>query len=114
MPVDLPDDLASRLSGVSGRWLVTGAGGFIGSNIVEALLASGQEVVGLDNFATGHRSNLDEVQAPVGDAYRAHFQLIEADIRDGISHIGNQLIESDTRKSLVAGKSGRRRARRAA
>lgn len=82
MPVDLPDDLASRLSGVSGRWLVTGAGGFIGSNIVEALLASGQEVVGLDNFATGHRSNLDEVQATVGDAYSAHFQLIEADIRD--------------------------------
>jgi DNA-binding GntR family transcriptional regulator len=38
---------------------------------------------------------------------------IEADIRDGISHIGNQLIESDTRKSLVAGKAGRRRAKRA-
>ena len=37
---------------------------------------------------------------------------IEADIRDGISHIGNQLIESDTRRSLVAGRNGRRRSGR--
>ena len=39
---------------------------------------------------------------------------IEADIRDGISHIGNQLIESDTRKSLIASKPGKRRAAGAA
>ena len=82
MPANSQDDLASRLSDVRGRWLVTGAAGFIGSNIVETLLAAGQEVVGLDNFATGHRSNLDEVRAAVGDERWSRFQLIEADIRD--------------------------------
>lgn len=82
MRPDLPDDLASRLSKVEGRWLVTGAGGFIGSNLVEALLAAGQDVTGLDNFATGHRSNLDEVKAAVGAERWSRFALVEADIRD--------------------------------
>ncbi len=81
MPVD-HDDLSDRLNKAAGRWLVTGAGGFIGSNIVEALLAAGQEVVALDNFATGHRSNLEEVRGAVADVQWSRFQLIEADIRD--------------------------------
>ncbi len=82
MPIHLQDDVASGLSKVSGRWLVTGAAGFIGSNLVEALLAAGQQVIGLDNFATGHRANLDEVRASVGDENWSRFELIEADIRD--------------------------------
>ena len=45
------------------RWLVTGAAGFIGSNLVEALLRLDQRVIGLDNFATGHQRNLDELLA---------------------------------------------------
>lgn len=63
------------------RWLVTGSAGFIASHLVETLLRSGQEVVSLDNFSTGHQRNLDEVKAAVGDAWRAH-TFIEADIRD--------------------------------
>ncbi|MCV4639261.1 NAD-dependent epimerase/dehydratase family protein, partial [Escherichia coli] len=43
-------------------WLVTGCAGFIGSNLLEALLKMDQQVVGLDNFATGHQYNLDEVR----------------------------------------------------
>ena len=82
MPIDFQDDLASRLRTVSGRWLVTGAAGFIGSNLVEALLVAGQQVIGLDNFATGHRRNLDEVRTAVGDDRWSSFELIEADIRD--------------------------------
>ncbi|MBW3571348.1 MAG: SDR family oxidoreductase [Gemmatimonadetes bacterium] len=62
-------------------WLVTGAAGFIGSNLVERLLALGQRVVGLDNFSNGFRHNLDEVRALAGPAAEA-FRFVEGDIRD--------------------------------
>lgn len=74
--------LAERLKAQRGRWLVTGAAGFIGSNIVEALLRLGQRVRALDNFATGHRRNLDEVRAAVGEASWSRFEFVEGDIRD--------------------------------
>nr|WP_307732666.1 NAD-dependent epimerase/dehydratase family protein [Massilia agri] len=64
------------------HWLVTGAAGFIGSNLVEALLRLGQQVTGLDNFATGHRHNLDMVRDAVGVDAWTRFAFIEADIRN--------------------------------
>ncbi|MDX3896273.1 MULTISPECIES: SDR family oxidoreductase [Pusillimonas] len=64
------------------RWLVTGCAGFIGSNLLETLLALGQKVVGLDNFATGHQHNLDEVEKTVGADKWANFAFMEGDIRD--------------------------------
>lgn len=64
------------------RWLVTGAAGFIGSNLVQALLELQQHVVGLDNFATGHRSNLKEVEGSVSPEQWRRFHFIEGDIRD--------------------------------
>ena len=64
------------------RWLVTGAAGFIGSNLVQALLCLNQEVVGLDNFATGYQRNLDEVRALVGAGACERFHFIEGDIRN--------------------------------
>ena len=64
------------------RWLVTGAAGFIGSALVEKLLSLGQHVVGLDSFITGHRANLEDVRAVVGEQAMRRFQLIEGDIRD--------------------------------
>ena len=63
-------------------WLVTGVAGFIGSHLLETLLGLGQRVVGLDNFATGHRHNLDAVQRAVGEAAWANFNFIEGDIRN--------------------------------
>jgi len=63
------------------HWLVTGAAGFIGSNLAEALLKLNQRVTGLDNFATGHRHNLDGVRAAVGAAASERFTFIEGDIR---------------------------------
>ncbi|WP_139556690.1 SDR family oxidoreductase [Methylotetracoccus oryzae] len=63
-------------------WLVTGAAGFIGSNLTEALLKLDQRVVGLDNFATGHQRNLDEVQRLVTPDQWARFHFIKGDIRN--------------------------------
>lgn len=62
-------------------WLVTGVAGFIGSNLLETLLKLDQKVVGLDNFATGHQYNLDEVQRLVKPEQWANFSFIEGDIR---------------------------------
>ncbi|MRD72317.1 Vi polysaccharide biosynthesis UDP-N-acetylglucosaminuronic acid C-4 epimerase TviC [Rhodocyclus tenuis] len=62
-------------------WLVTGVAGFIGSNILERLLKLDQRVVGLDNFATGHQRNLDEVQGVVTSEQWNHFKFIQGDIR---------------------------------
>lgn len=56
--------------------LVTGAAGFIGSNLVEDLLKCGNKVVGLDNFATGKRSNIEPFLS------NENFHFIEGDIRD--------------------------------
>ncbi|MGY6273320.1 SDR family oxidoreductase [Achromobacter denitrificans] len=64
------------------KWLVTGCAGFIGSNLVETLLKLDQAVTGLDNFATGHQHNLDEVRGSVTPEQWARFTFIEGDIRD--------------------------------
>ena len=63
-------------------WLVTGAAGFIGSNLLEALLRLNQKVVGLDNFSTGHQCNLDEIKAEVSATQWQNLQFIEGDICD--------------------------------
>lgn len=63
-------------------WLVTGVAGFIGSNLLETLLKLDQTVVGLDNFATGHQYNLDEVQSLVSAEQWEKFRFIEGDIRN--------------------------------
>jgi len=63
-------------------WLITGVAGFIGSNLLETLLLLNQKVVGLDNFATGFQSNLDEVQGLVNKDQWQNFTFIEGDIRN--------------------------------
>jgi UDP-N-acetylglucosamine 4-epimerase len=68
--VETSADLQARIRSRKRTWLVTGAAGFIGSNLVETLLALGQDVVGLDNFSTGKRENVNP-----------HIKFIEGDIR---------------------------------
>jgi UDP-N-acetylglucosamine 4-epimerase len=63
-------------------WLITGVAGFIGSNLLEKLLLLNQKVIGLDNFATGHQHNLDEVKLAVSDEQWQGFSFIEGDIRN--------------------------------
>lgn len=72
--------LKTKLSAQPKKWLVTGVAGFIGSNLLETLLRLDQTVVGLDNFATGHQKNLDQVQGLVSDEQWSRFHLIEGDI----------------------------------
>src|SRR5690554_4092133 len=56
--------------------LITGGAGFIGSNLVKHFLGQGHQVIVLDNFATGHRHNIEQ------HADNPNFQLIEGDIRN--------------------------------
>ena len=87
------------------RALVTGGAGFIGSNLVDALVERGDDVTVLDNFATGRRENLEQALA-------AGAELVELDLRDAegvgrtverarpevIFHLGAQV---DVRKSVA-------------
>lgn len=75
-------ELLKTLSSNPKTWLITGVAGFIGSNLLEHLLKLNQRVVGLDNFATGHRYNLDEVQRLVSTEQWAGFIFIDGDIRN--------------------------------
>lgn len=70
------------LGGRALSWLVTGSAGFIGSHLVEQLLRHGQRVVSLDNFATGHRSNLREVERSVGPEAWSRHRFMEGSIVD--------------------------------
>lgn len=76
------DQLEGTLRASPKSWLVTGAAGFIGSNLVETLLKLDQRVVGFDNFSTGYLKNLQEVERIVGPQRWANFKLIENDTRD--------------------------------
>ena len=103
------EEILAQLRQQPRKWLVTGCAGFIGSNLLESLLALDQEVVGLDNFATGHRHNLDEVQRSVTPGQWARFQFIEGDIRDldtcqkaaqGVQHVLHQAALGSVPRSL--------------
>lgn len=92
------------------HWLITGVAGFIGSNLLETLLRHGQTVTGLDNFSTGHRHNLDEVQGSVTPEQWARFRFIEGDIRDldtcmtaceGVTYVLHQAALGSVPRSIV-------------
>lgn len=62
-------------------WLITGAAGFIGSNLLEQLLHLGQRVIGFDDFSSGYHTNIHNVLG-AHPAARKTFELVEGDIRD--------------------------------
>ncbi len=76
------ETIQKQLQAEPKKWLITGVAGFIGSNLLETLLKLDQTVVGLDNFATGHQYNLDEVKGEVTPEQWARFTFIEGDIRN--------------------------------
>jgi UDP-N-acetylglucosamine 4-epimerase len=82
MMAEAYNQLKTRLATEPHTWLITGVAGFIGSNLLETLLKLNQRVVGLDNFATGHQRNLDEVQSLVTPEQWSNFNFIQGDIRN--------------------------------
>ncbi len=64
------------------KWLITGGAGFIGSHLTETLLNLGQQVVALDNLATGKRKNIDDVTRHVPIELRKNLRFIQGDITD--------------------------------
>lgn len=63
-------------------WLITGAAGFIGSNLVETLVANGQTVIGMDNLMTGRLANLEMARKNTGEEAWKRFRYVTGDIRD--------------------------------
>jgi len=74
------ENLKAHLQSNQYSWLITGVAGFIGSNLLEALLQLNQKVVGLDNLSTGYQRNLDEVQSIVTPTQWQNFSFMQADI----------------------------------
>jgi len=75
------ETIKTSLLGEQKKWLVSGCAGFIGSNLIEFLLSHNQIVVGIDNFSTGHRHNIDDVLTSVGE-YSQNFHFFEGDVTD--------------------------------
>lgn len=78
---DIYTDQLEKLKAKPKRWLVTGAAGFIGSHLVEALLSQGQNVLGVDNFSDGYKENLDEVTC-LEKSKQGSFKFIEGDLQN--------------------------------
>jgi UDP-N-acetylglucosamine 4-epimerase len=78
----LSENLIASIRSIPQTWLITGVAGFIGSNLLETLLRANQRVLGLDNFSTGRKSNLETVRKAVGSQQWNQFQFYEGDICD--------------------------------
>jgi UDP-N-acetylglucosamine/UDP-N-acetylgalactosamine 4-epimerase len=92
-------------------WLVTGVAGFIGSNLLEALLKRDQQVVGLDNYSTGQEENLRQVEQLVRADQWKRFSMIRGDVCDlemcqlatrGVDYVLHQAALGSVPRSLEA------------
>ena len=83
------EDLKEKLIQTPKKWFLTGAAGFIGSNLLQELLELKQEVVAIDNFSNGHRSNLDDVKSKVLEKKWKNLSFYEGDFTN--SELVNKL-----------------------
>ena len=75
------NNIKQQLLKQKNTWLITGVSGFIGSNLLQELLLLNQKVIGLDNFSTGFKHNLDDVKANIDPSLWKNFTFIEGDIQ---------------------------------
>lgn len=82
------EEISSYLKKNQHTWLITGVAGFIGSNLLEALLKLNQKVVGFDNFDTGYQHNINEAISDAAISLKStqaevskNFKFINGDIR---------------------------------
>ncbi|MDC0470409.1 NAD-dependent epimerase/dehydratase family protein [Candidatus Pseudothioglobus singularis] len=80
------EELQKHLKNNQSTWLITGVAGFIGSNLLEKLLILNQKIVGIDNFDTGNKSNIDQAikdsEKATGKSLSSNFNFINGDIRE--------------------------------
>ncbi len=104
------EEILNQLNHKPEKWLVTGVAGFIGSNLLETLLTNNQQVIGLDNFSTGHQHNLDQVKTTVTPDQWQNFEFIQGDIRDvptchkacvGVSYVLHQAALGSVPRSIA-------------
>ncbi len=103
-------NLKHELSSSQRTWLVTGVAGFIGSNLLETLLLLNQRVVGLDNFGTGRRQNIEQVKAATPPNLWKNFEFVEGSIFDlptcqracsGVDYVIHQAALGSVPRSIV-------------
>jgi UDP-N-acetylglucosamine 4-epimerase len=107
--MEINDKIRKHLLSNQYRWLVTGVSGFIGSNLLEKLLELNQIVIGLDNFSTGKKENLKDVQNITSPDQWKNFQFLEGDIcnldtcmqvTDGINFVLHQAALGSVPRSI--------------
>ena len=76
------EEIKDRLLTRKHAWLITGVAGFIGSHLLEFLIAHDQKVIGIDNFFMGRQKNLQEVRNLFPDKFDSLFCFVRGDIRD--------------------------------
>ena len=84
MTFTLYDKIKNQLSQKKYSWLVTSAAGFIGSNLTESLLKLNQRVIGIDNFSTGFKSNIENILTSISTDQAVNFRFVEMDIRSSV------------------------------
>ena len=107
------EELKEYLSKNKKTWLITGAAGFIGSNLLEKLLVLNQKVVGLDNFETGHQHNIDQALKDANNIssrdQSGNFKFINGDIKnlkvceqacDGVDYVLHQAALGSVPRSI--------------
>lgn len=91
------------------KWLITGVAGFIGSNLLQALLELNQQVIGIDDFSTGHQHNIDDVLTSVDVKLKNNFTFYHGDIRvlndcrkavDGVDYVLHQAALGSVPRSI--------------